>query len=64
MLRGWPPFDAKTEGFETLDRRQLNRKQIKASKAAPRVAVYIHKDPAQFLSRLGGERIQMPWAAS
>jgi len=29
----------------------------KASKASPRVAVYIHKDPAQFLSRLAGERI-------
>jgi uncharacterized protein YaeQ len=29
----------------------------KASKAAPRVAVYTHKDPAQFLGRLAGERI-------
>ena len=29
----------------------------KASKAAPRVAVYMHKDPAQFLSRLDGEKI-------
>jgi len=29
----------------------------KASKASPRVAVYIHKDPAQFLIRLAGERI-------
>ena len=29
----------------------------KASKAAPRVAVYTHKDPAQFLSRLTGEKI-------
>lgn len=29
----------------------------KASKAAPRVAVYVHKDPAQWLNRLAGERI-------
>lgn len=29
----------------------------KASKASPRVAVYIHKDPGQFLGRLGAERI-------
>lgn len=29
----------------------------KASKASPRVAVYIYKDPAQFLNRLSGERI-------
>jgi uncharacterized protein YaeQ len=29
----------------------------KASKAARRVAVYIHKDPRQFLSRLAGEKI-------
>jgi uncharacterized protein YaeQ len=29
----------------------------KAAKASPRVAVYIHKDPSQFLARLGGERI-------
>lgn len=29
----------------------------KASKAAGRVAVYTHKDPAQFLRQLGGERI-------
>jgi uncharacterized protein YaeQ len=29
----------------------------KASKASPRVAVYLHKDPTQFLSRLAGERI-------
>jgi uncharacterized protein YaeQ len=29
----------------------------KASKAAPRVAVYTHKDPAQFLKNLAGERI-------
>jgi uncharacterized protein YaeQ len=29
----------------------------KASKASPRVAVYMHKDPTQFLDRLAGERI-------
>lgn len=29
----------------------------KASKAAPRVAVYTHKDPAQLVSRLSRERI-------
>jgi uncharacterized protein YaeQ len=29
----------------------------KASKASPRVAVYTHKDPAQLLGRLAGERI-------
>jgi uncharacterized protein YaeQ len=29
----------------------------KASKAARRVAVYTHKDPAQWLKQLGGERI-------
>jgi uncharacterized protein YaeQ len=29
----------------------------KASKTAGRVAVYTHKDPAQFLKQLGGERI-------
>jgi uncharacterized protein YaeQ len=29
----------------------------KASKAAARVAVYTHKDPAQFLKQLAGERI-------
>jgi uncharacterized protein YaeQ len=29
----------------------------KASKAASRVAVYTHKDPAQFLKQLAGERI-------
>jgi uncharacterized protein YaeQ len=29
----------------------------KASKASRRVAVYTHKDPGQFLSRLAGERI-------
>jgi len=29
----------------------------KAAKAAPNVAVYVHRDPDQFLSRLAGERI-------
>jgi uncharacterized protein YaeQ len=29
----------------------------KASKAAPRVAVYTHRDPAQLVNRLSGERI-------
>ncbi len=29
----------------------------KASKAAPRVAVYMHKDPAQLMNQLSGERI-------
>jgi uncharacterized protein YaeQ len=29
----------------------------KATKAAPRVAVYTHRDPAQFLRNLAGERI-------
>ena len=29
----------------------------KASKASPRVAVYVHKDPVQFVARLAGERI-------
>ena len=29
----------------------------KASKASPRVVVYAHKDPAQLVSRLAGERI-------
>jgi uncharacterized protein YaeQ len=29
----------------------------KAAKAAPNVAVYVHRDPAQLLSRLAGERI-------
>jgi uncharacterized protein YaeQ len=29
----------------------------KAAKAAPRVAVYLHKEPAQFLARLAGEKI-------
>jgi uncharacterized protein YaeQ len=34
----------------------------KASKAAPRVAVYTHKDPAQFLRQLAGEKIHRPEA--
>ena len=29
----------------------------KASKAAPRVAVYVHKDPTQFFNNLAGEKI-------
>lgn len=29
----------------------------RASKAAPRVAVYVQRDPSQFLGRLAGERI-------
>ena len=29
----------------------------KASKASPRVAIYTHKDPAQLVARLAGERI-------
>ena len=29
----------------------------RAAKAAPRVVVYIHKDPAQFLRRISGEKI-------
>jgi uncharacterized protein YaeQ len=29
----------------------------KASKLVPRVVVYTHKDPAQFIARLAGERI-------
>jgi uncharacterized protein YaeQ len=37
----------------TPDAARLHR----ASKAAPRVAVYMHKDPTQFLGRLAGERI-------
>ena len=37
----------------TPDAARLHR----ASKAADRVAVYIHKDPAQFLKQLSGERI-------
>ena len=37
----------------TPDGERLHR----ASKAAARVAVYLHKDPAQFLSRLAGTRI-------
>ena len=37
----------------TPDAERLHR----AAKAAPRVAVYVHRDPAQFLNRLAGERI-------
>lgn len=37
----------------TPDSERLHR----ASKASPRVAVYVHKDPTQFLNRLSGERI-------
>lgn len=37
----------------TPDADRLHR----ASKAAERVAVYVHKDPTQFLARLAGERI-------
>lgn len=37
----------------TPDAERLHR----ASKAAPRVAVYVHKDPTQFLGRLAGARI-------
>lgn len=37
----------------TPDADRLHR----ASKASPRVAVYVHRDPTQFLARLGGERI-------
>jgi len=29
----------------------------RAAKAAPRVAVYVHKEPTQFLARLDGEKI-------
>ena len=37
----------------TPDADRLHR----ASKVSPRVAVYVHKDPTQFLGRLAGERI-------
>jgi uncharacterized protein YaeQ len=37
----------------TPDADRLHR----ASKAAPRVAVYVHRDPAQWLSRLAGARL-------
>ena len=37
----------------TPDADRLHR----AGKAAPRVAVYVHRDPTQFASRLAGERI-------
>jgi uncharacterized protein YaeQ len=45
-LRAW--IDIGTPDAERLHR---------ASKAAPRVAVYTHKDPARFLASLAGERI-------
>ena len=32
----------------------------KASKASPRVAVYMHKDPTQYVARLNGARIHRP----
>jgi uncharacterized protein YaeQ len=37
----------------TPDADRLHR----AAKAAPRVAVYVHRDPSQFLARLSGARI-------
>lgn len=37
----------------TPDADRLHR----AAKSAPRVAVYVHRDPAQYLARLAGERI-------
>jgi uncharacterized protein YaeQ len=37
----------------TPDAQRLHR----ASKASPRVSVYVHKDPSQWLARLAGERI-------
>src|SRR6185436_20654313 len=37
----------------TPDAERLHR----ASKASPRVAVYVHKDPSQWLARLAGERL-------
>ena len=30
---------------------------MQSAKAAPRVAVYVHRDPSQFMARLSGERI-------
>jgi uncharacterized protein YaeQ len=42
----------------TPDAARLHR----AAKAAPRVAVYVHRDPAQFLARLSGERIHQAGA--
>ena len=45
-LRAW--IEIGTPNAERLHR---------ASKAAERVAVYVHRDPAQFVSRLSGERI-------
>lgn len=46
VLRTW--VDIGTPDAERLHR---------ASKAAPRVAVYVHRDPSQFVARLSGERI-------
>lgn len=37
----------------TPDAERIHR----AAKASPRVAVYVHKDPVQYLARLGGARI-------
>lgn len=37
----------------TPDAARLHR----AAKAAPRVAVYVHREPSQYLARLAGERI-------
>lgn len=37
----------------TPDADRLHR----AAKAAPRVAVYVHRDPSQYMARLAGERI-------
>ena len=42
----------------TPDAARLHR----ASKSAPRVAVYTHKDPVQLLRQLAGERIHRPEA--
>ena len=46
VLRGWIDVGSP-------DALRLHR----ASKAAPRVAVYIHKDPGPWLARIAGERI-------
>lgn len=46
VLRTW--VDIGTPDAERLHR---------ASKAAPRVAVYVHRDPSPFMARLSGERI-------
>jgi len=42
----------------TPDAARLHR----AANASSRVVVYVHKDPAQFLARLGGERIHQAGA--